>query len=140
MIVSSFRRMLMLDRNVRMRSKPKKLPTPWHALRSWRSNGSARLRLWRHGLFKRSRRSAGPRVRFNRSHTLCQTSQGLDRLQSKFTIAAEEDTEEMGVLMGSFDCTYLGSVPTSSPGGPDVVAHCMVAIKVGPSSTVICTR
>ena len=55
---------------------------------------------------------------------------GLDRLQSKFAIN-DDDTEEMGILLGSFDCTYLGSVPTSSPGGPEVVAQCMVTIKVG---------
>ena len=55
---------------------------------------------------------------------------GLDRLQSKFAISDNDDTAEAGVLLGSFDCTYLGSVPTDNPGGPDVVAECVVALRV----------
>ena len=55
---------------------------------------------------------------------------GLDRFQSKFAIEGDDDTDEAGMILGTFDVTYLGSVPTSSPGGPEVVALCMVALNV----------
>ena len=57
------------------------------------------------------------------------TRAGLDRLQSKFSIAEDNDTDEAGVILGSFACTYMGSIPTDTAGGPELVAECIDKLK-----------
>ena len=54
---------------------------------------------------------------------------GLERLGTKFDIR-EDDTDEASVPVGNADFKYLGAVPTTSPGGPEVIVACYDVLKV----------
>ena len=50
---------------------------------------------------------------------------------SKFDIrSGDDDTDEAGVVLGAFDCTYMAAVPSSNPSGKETVAACMKFVKV----------
>jgi hypothetical protein len=43
----------------------------------------------------------------------------------------DDDTNELGIVLGTNDVSFLGTVPASKPAGGDVVIECLAAIKVG---------